>query len=346
LTPAAGAHLEQQTEAKYPGLHRYANPRGRSELIEAIVRSRRDRRGETELHASNVLITPGATCALSTSVRALLAPGEKIMILAPFWPLIRGMSLSHGLEVIEVPLYDRLDGVSSAEAILEAAFEPGVTAIYMNHPNNPSGVVLPPHVVSTIAGFAQRHDLWILTDEIYEDLVYRGDYTPIAPLPEAAGRTVSVYSFSKAWGMAGNRVGYLIASQDTVNRLEQLSTYLFYSTSGGGQLAAAEALRSGAEWLAEARRQYLETGNEAARRLGVPPPDGGTFLFFDVAEQLNGRSTMDLLEECAGRGLLVTPGSTFGSAYPTHIRLSFTSAPPDVTLAGVDLLKEILGPGT
>lgn len=343
LEPALGAHLADQTEAVAPGIHKYASPRGRSGLIDAIVERRRTRPGEAGLQPDNVLITAGVTAGLSATVRALLAPGQTILILAPYWPLIRGMSISHGVSVRELPFYDRVFDAETAAAVLDEAVTPDVGAVYLNWPNNPSGAIPSAAVAREIAAFAKRHDLWILADEVYEELVFDGPSPSLAEFPDAQGRLIRTFSFSKAYGMAGNRVGYLTAPAEAAARIEQLTTYLVYSVSTGGQRAAEMVLRDGDAWLADTRTRYLAAGRESAQRLGLAVPRGGTFLFVDVGAHLDERGMLGFLEDCLAEGLVISPGEIFGAEYANYVRLCFTSAPPDQVRAGTEVLARKLG---
>ena len=156
LTPPPGARIEEQTHALEPSINRYASPKGRAGFIEAIC-ARRSARDGGMVEPAQVLPTVGATGALSATVRALLAPGDHLMMLAPHWPLIRGMSVAHGLEVSSPPFYDRASDGPSARALLEAALRPETAAIYVNWPNNPSGLVPSREVVEAIVAFAPEH---------------------------------------------------------------------------------------------------------------------------------------------------------------------------------------------
>ena len=117
----------------------------------------------------------------------------------------------------------------------------------------------------------------------------------------------------------------------------------FYATPTASQIAACRALDGrGDAWVASIRGQYLEAGTRAARRLGLDPPMGSTFLFLDVAARLDERGLMGFLEDCADRGLFLAPGPSFGP-YPSHVRICFTCAPPDVVARGVEILASMLG---
>jgi N-succinyldiaminopimelate aminotransferase len=148
---------------------------------------------------------------------------------------------------------------------------------------------------------------------------------------------------SKAFGMAGYRCGALQGPPEVLAEVERAATFTMYSAPTPAQRAARVALEGvGEEWAARARPLYAQVGAEAARRLGVSEPQGGTFLFLDVSERCPTPAALSaLLESCADEGLLVAPGSSFGP-FPAHLRLCFTAAPPERVLEGVDLLARAL----
>ncbi|MGZ3460627.1 MAG: aminotransferase class I/II-fold pyridoxal phosphate-dependent enzyme, partial [Archangium sp.] len=138
-------------------------------------------------------------------------------------------------------------------------------------------------------------------------------------------------------------VGYVVGPEEAVAQLRKVSTHSFYSAPTAAQLAGERVLRGpGEAWVARARAQYRDTGTKAAARLGVPPPEGSTFLFLDVSAHLDERGLPGFLERCVESNLLVSPGPSFGP-FPHHVRLCFTCSPPDVVLRGVEVLARILG---
>jgi aspartate/methionine/tyrosine aminotransferase len=338
MEPAAGTRMEDLTVEENPGMHRYAPVQGLPSLLDAIVDRVRARTG-CSTERGNVLVTAGATGGLGAVIGGILGPGDEVLLLAPYWPLIAGITTSFHGKPVAVPLAHG-DARAAVEAC-EARRTERTIALYLNTPNNPSGIVLPRATVEALVEWACEHDLWIISDEVYEDYVYRGEHVYTRPL--APERTFAAYSFSKAYGMAGNRCGYIVGPKDAIVQLRKVSTHTFYSTPTAAQLAAVRALQgAGDAWIAEAKAQYLRTGTEAARRLGVPPPDGGTFLFLDVSASLDDQGLPGLLERCLDAGLLVAPGPSFGP-FPHHVRLCFTCAPEDQVLRGVDALARVLG---
>jgi aspartate/methionine/tyrosine aminotransferase len=340
MEPPAGCRMEDLTVAEWPGMHRYAPPQGTRALLDAIVEQARRRTG-VPTERDNVLVTTGATGGLGAVAGAILEPGDEVLVLSPHWPLISGIVRSfHGVPV-EVPFFGVADSPESAVEVVSAWLTERSTALYLNTPSNPTGQVIPRPIVEALVGWAQRHRLWILADEVYEDYVYDGEHTYTRPL--APETTFAVHSFSKAYGMAGNRCGYVIGPTAAMPELRKVGLHSFYSTPTASQIAAVKVLAGpGAAWVAQAREQYRLAGERAAARLGVPPPRGSSFLFLDVAERLDQRGLAGFLEDCVERGLFVAPGPSFGP-YPTHVRLCFTAAPPEVVDRGIEVLASLLG---
>jgi len=340
LEPATGCRMQDLRVEEHPGMHRYAEPQGMPALIDAIVERTRRRSG-VPTERGNVLVTGGATGGLGAVLGALLDPGDEVLILAPYWPLIQGMvRCLHGTPV-EVPFLGVADTPASAVETVRRRLTPRTVALYVSTPNNPTGRVIPAAWLEALLRWAASEDLWILADEVYEDYVYDGEHVYCRQL--APEHTLSVHSFSKAFGMAGNRCGYVVGPREVVREMCKVSTHSFYSTPTASQLAACRALDGrGDDWIARVKPLYEDMGRRAAARLGEPPPQGSTFLFLDVSRQLDERGLPGFLDDCADRGLFVAPGPSFGP-YPHHVRLCFTSAAPEVVARGVEVLAERLG---
>jgi len=282
----------------------------------------------------NVLVAAGATGALGAAIGAITSPGDEVLILAPYWPLIRGIVASFRATPVDVPFYDRVSSAEEAVAAVAARMTPRTVALYISSPSNPTGRVLPEAWLAALAEWAVREGLWLISDEVYEDYVYTGEH--VSPARFAPDHTFAVYSFSKAYGMAGNRTGYLVAPAEAVVQALKISTHTFYHAPTSGQVAGVRALRDGAVWIDRARAGYAEVGAAAAAELGVDAPEGGTFLFVDVASRLDERGLWGFLEDCVDDGVALAPGPSCGADYGTWVRLCFTAAPPDEVLAAVD----------
>ncbi len=342
LTPPAGCRLEDLGEAAHPGVHRYAPPRGLPVFIDAILEHTRALAG-VAIERGQVLVAAGATGALSALCGALLDPGDEVLVLSPHWPLIDGIVRSWRGVPVAVPFQGVAHDQQSAVALVEARRNERTIALYFGWPNNPTGAVIPPDWIAALAGWARRNDLWLITDEVYELLVYRGEArNPLALAPE---RTFSVHSLSKAFGLAGTRCGWVVGPAPVLAEAEKLATYTFYSTTTAAQLAGVRLLSGAREpWMSQTRALYRALGDEAAALLGLPAPAGGTFLFLDVGAHLGERGLLGFLERCAERGLFLAPGPSFGP-YPNHVRLCYTSTPPEVTRRGLRVFAELIGRG-
>ena len=199
--------------------------------------------------------------------------GDEVLILAPHWPLIDGICRSFGAVPVDVPFFGVADSPEAAVRIVEEKRTPRTVALYVNTPNNPSGRVLPRAWLEALVEWARREELWLLFDEVYEDYQYEGTHAYGFSL--APERSFSAHSFSKGFGMAGYRCGWLAGPPGPMDAALKLHTHSVYSATTASQVAALRVLTgAGDAWLAETRAAYAETGRKAAARLGVPPPEG------------------------------------------------------------------------
>jgi N-succinyldiaminopimelate aminotransferase len=344
LEPLPAARAEAQRSEERARLHNYAPVQGEPELIDAILQ-KVQRRSGVALDRACVQVMSGATAGIGVVCSALLEPGDELLLPAPFWPLIRGAARLRGARVVEVPFYTELERADfDPIAALEAAITPRTVAIYLNSPHNPTGVVLPPAIVSRLIELVLSHDLWVLTDEVYEDIWYDQPPESIWTRPELRGRVIVTHSVSKAYGLAGARVGFTHGPPDIMQVIRGVQTFYSYCAPRPMQLGAARALRDGEAWLANARGLYKAAARAAAETLGLPMPQGGTFLFFDAGKHLrDGESPAGFLERCLDHGVMLTPGSASGRDFERWVRLCYTAVPPaelDMALAGLRSVLE------
>jgi N-succinyldiaminopimelate aminotransferase len=331
-----------------PDLYKYSPVHGCEEFLEAILAKLRTQNGMTWVTPDNVQMTMGATHALSCCVRTALDPGEHILLLAPHWPLMRGISHSCGLRPVEVPFSHVLmrEPGTDVEALLESFLTPKTSAIYFANPNNPDGKVFTRAELEAIARVAQRHGLWVISDEVYENFVYEGKYQSIAALPGMAERTLTVFSFSKSYGLAGLRVGYLVGPSRVIQGARKMTNHTVYNVPRAMQNAAKSALRHGEPWLKNALEVYREH-RDLAYDLVVAPcarPEGSTYLFLDLTEYCRrGEDTsMGVLERLVDAGMLLTPGGAFGQQYRKWARMCFTSVDKEELREAILRLNKVL----
>lgn len=347
LKPLPAARAEAQSSDALPRLHNYAPTQGEPRLLAAIVDKVRRRSGVT-LDPLNIQVMAGATAAMGIICNSVLDAGDEVIIPAPFWPLMRGAVRARGAHAVEVPLFTRLSAPHfdphNAIGAIEAAITTRTSAIYLNSPNNPSGQILPDELLTQIAELAQRHSLWIIADEAYEDIWF-GAQPPGSAFarPEFTARTVTTHSVSKAYALAGARVGYTHGPGELMQTLRGVQTYYSYCAPKPMQFAAACALEQGDVWLSQMRATYASAARIAAQALEQPVPPGGTFLFFDLQPfARRSESAADVLDRCARAGVLLTPGAACGTAYASWARLCFTSVPEHELHAALDVLRDVL----
>ncbi|HLU65783.1 MAG TPA: pyridoxal phosphate-dependent aminotransferase [Kofleriaceae bacterium] len=342
-----------------PDLYRYSPPPGKQGLLEALARKLQVR-NRLAVTPDDIQITAGATHALSCAVRSVLDPGDQILLLAPYWPLIRGIALASGIRPVDVPFsHVLLRGAPplaapgedaarpSIEELIERFITPQTAALYVCTPNNPDGKVLSAAELEQIARVAQRHDLWVLADEVYEDYLYDGRvHVSIASLPGMAERTVTVYSFSKSYGQAGLRVGYVVGPPGAAAAMRKMSNHSVYCVPRAMQVAALLALEHGAEFLDQAHRAYREARELAHGRMAdlCLLPEGATYLWLDLRRFLGAgeEDVMPLLERLADAGVLLAPGAAFGHAFKGWARLCFTSVSRPWLEEGLDRVRRVL----
>jgi N-succinyldiaminopimelate aminotransferase len=345
LEPFEGARAEAMRAADHPRLHNYAAVQGEPRLLDAIQRHVKRRSG-VALDRERIQVVSGATAGIAVVLDALFSPGDELLLLAPYWPLVRGTSQRRGVLPVEVPLFDRLrtfpDAASTA-AYLASFITANTTAIYVNTPHNPTGEMLAPHHLDAIAEVAKQQDLWVISDEVYEELWFTEEPQSAWTHPGIQERAVVVHSVSKAYGLAGSRVGFVHGPASAMQAIRGVQTFVTYCAPRPLQLAAAVALDEARAWIEQTRLHYADLGQRAADALGVARPPGGTFLFVDVrARRREGEDTLGLLERFLDAGVLLTPGTSSGKDFEGYVRLCFTTVPPADLFEAVLRMRRVL----
>ena len=268
----------------------YAQTTGIPRLLELIADKLRARNKIPIGSPEEVMVTTGGIHGVYIACLGLLEPGDEVIVPDPEWPPAVGNILSAGAVPVYCPLHEDL-GWRWDLAELEAAITPRTRAIYVNSPNNPSGGMLTPEDLRGIAAIACERDLWIISDEAYEDVTFGSEQMSIASLPDLYERTVSIYTFSKTYAMTGLRLGY-IAVRDPKLR-ERMKKVLFYSAGNiptvvqYGGIGALEGSQDCVEAFRQelrARRDlfYSGIGEAAASVLGGQPPAGAFYAFLHI----------------------------------------------------------------
>ena len=223
-----------------------------------------------------------------------------MLILAPFWPLAAGIIRAVGAIPVPVP-YFGVDG--SAMEKIQPFISHRTVGVYCNTPNNPSGLMLTPDEVEDLAGLAVAKGWWIYADEVYERLIYEGEHQPLRHF--APNNTISIFSFSKAYAMAGYRCGYVILPNESMeDTFLKGMVHSFYSVPTASQVMAIKVLEHESDWLQNTKGVYHRTGVEVAKILEQPSPTNGTFIFMDIASALKERSFDSFMEACIAGDVL------------------------------------------
>jgi aspartate/methionine/tyrosine aminotransferase len=358
VSPPDGARfglLERlESGATDEGLYSYGSIAGLDSLKQAFA----DRLvacgfGPRDPTAANVLVGCGATHALFCAARAVLDPGDEVLVAAPYWPLSVGVLRSAGALPIEVPLTTRLSADPSLDpaAVLEQALTPRTRALYLITPNNPDGKVLSVAELAGIARLAIARNLWVIADEVYADYVYEGAHVSIASLDGMAERTLSAYSLSKSHSLAGARVGFVVGPERVIALARRISTHTVFNVPVASQRVALAALSTPASWVDSARARYREARDAVVcalpAGLRASVPEGGSYVFVDFAPLLESprtraRTVKALLGLAIDHGVALAPGDGFGEAFGTWARLCFTAVPLGRLKEGLARLEEAM----
>ncbi|MDQ5972982.1 MAG: aspartate aminotransferase [Actinomycetota bacterium] len=342
--PTPGYIVEAAIEAcSDPRWHRYTPAGGLPELKEAIA-AKTLRDSGLEVGAAQVLVTNGGKQALYNAFATLLDPGDEVLLPAPYWTTYpESIRLAGGIPV-EV-MTDETSGYRATVEQLEAARTERTKVLVFVSPSNPTGAVYSPAEVQAIGEWALAHGLWVVTDEIYEHLVYGDAEFSSMPVlvPGLADRCVVVNGVAKTYAMTGWRVGWMIGPADIVKAATNLQSHATSNVANVSQVAALAAVSGDLSAVAEMRtafdrRRVLMAGMlDAIPGVACPLPEGAFYVYPSVRD-LVGRSLGGVPIESSAHlaGLIldeaevaVVPGEAFGT--PGYLRLSYATSDADIT---------------
>ncbi|MFZ0663918.1 MAG: aminotransferase class I/II-fold pyridoxal phosphate-dependent enzyme [Acidobacteriaceae bacterium] len=321
---------------------RYA-PSSGIEPLRAALAKKLEEKNNIPAQIDDLIVTSGGAHALFAAFQAILDPGDDMLLFSPYWTPIRDMVTGTGARALLVPTSTaRRNGIAQT---LEQFSTPHTRAVYYNTPQNPSGTVFSRAEAEEVAAFAKKHDLVVIADEAYEDLVYEGDHFSIASLPGMAQRTITCYTFSKTYAMTGWRVGYAVAKEPFMTALRKLVLYSVNGVATPVQWAALEALaipRSAIDARREEyreRRDLLVNGLRAAG-LECATPEGAFYAFPDVSRlNKDSRKVSAMLLEKAH--VATIPGVVFGAQGEGHVRFGY-AVPRESIALGLKALAEYM----
>lgn len=293
-----------------------------------------------------IVATASGKLALYIALESLLDPRDEVLYLEPAWVSYRPLIELVGGCPVAVSL-SPADNFAVRSTLLERKITPRTKAILINSPNNPTGRVLGPEELQVIREVALKHDLWVVSDEIYEHLVYDGHrHVSIATLPEMRDRTVVVNGMSKAYAMTGWRIGYLAAPSVLSEQILKVQQHVVTCAASFGQIAATEALQGPQDCVKTMRQEYDKRRRRIAEALNsIPgvrcPLPEGAFYFFPEVDYRDYDSWQIAEYLISEAHVAVTPGQAFGEAARKNIRLTYATSMANL-LEAVERMRRAL----
>ena len=313
------------------GFGKYGPAKGLPEFREKLAEFA-NQHFDAKVSSKNIMVTPGARFGIFLAITTLLVPSDEIIIIEPAWPAYRQCAMNAGIKV------------RSIKTTLENNWEPKVNEILgcvnnntkmivLNYPNNPTGKILPKILQDQIIDIAKKHDLYILSDEIYSNYS-NGEWSSI--LSYKYKNAIVTQSFSKSHSMTGYRIGYLISSQDVIEKLTKLQALCLTNVSEPIQYTAMNSLNEDVTKNVQIMNERLTKLEEICDKMDLEfsKPNGAMYIFARTKNPIN---SSELSEELLEHGLAIAPGIGFGD-YNEFFRIS---ACQDVKtlIEGMDILK-------
>jgi aspartate aminotransferase len=277
-----------------------------------------------------VAVCVGAVGALSSAILALVEPGEQVLLPDPGWPNYRSMCQVAGVKIVAYPLAPE-GGFLPSIAVLERLVTSRTKLLLINSPSNPLGTVFPPELMRDLVAFAHKHDLFLLSDEVYEKFIFEGE-TASAYSYDVDDRVIVVSSFSKTYSMTGWRIGYAIAPETIIYQIQKLQESSVSCVSAVSQRAAEAALTGPQDCVTvmrEAYREHRAVATATLDSLGIPyfNPRGAFYLWVNVGSSDSNSFAENFLEN---KRVSVAPGATFGPSGAGYVRVSLASNSSDI----------------
>ncbi|HEV7994311.1 MAG TPA: aminotransferase class I/II-fold pyridoxal phosphate-dependent enzyme [Gemmatimonadaceae bacterium] len=345
--------LEAVGKAGAEGKTHYIPNSGIPELRKALAEKAVRKNGLVGTTDEDIFLTNGAMHALYVAFGALLSPGDEVILPDPMWTEVAENIRLAGGVTVGVPLRADHD-FEYDTAEIEAAITPRTTAIFLNTPQNPTGAVLSEQTLREIADIAKRHDLWLISDEAYEDVIYEPHkhFSIGSFVPEYAEKVISIYSFSKSYAMSGLRTGYIVTKSPLLHdRIPKLLRCTINGVNSLAQWAALAAVTGDQSQLATMRAEYLVRRDALISALstieGVRPfiPRGAFYVWAEldpaIYKRLGVADAHELSDKLAAIGIGSAPGVAFGQTCDDAIRFAYSCATKMVT-EGAEALRRAL----
>jgi aspartate aminotransferase len=335
-----------------PKNHRYTPAAGLPELREAIAaKTKRD--SGLEVAPSQVVVTNGGKQAVYQAFATLLDPGDEVLVPTPYWTTYpEAIKLAGGVQVDVFAGADQ--GYRVTVEQLEAARTPRTKVLLFVSPSNPTGAVYPPEQVAAIGEWAEAHGLWVISDEIYQNLTYDGvrAVSIVEAVPALADRTILVNGVAKSYAMTGWRLGWMVGPADAITGAANLQSHLSSNVNNVAQRAALAALTGPQDSVAEMRdvydrrRKLIVEGLSAIPGVVCPMPEGAFYVYPDVSGLLNREwqgvtptTSLELADLILDKAeVAAIPGEAFGPS--GYLRFSYALGDDDI-VEGVSRLQRL-----
>ncbi len=318
------------------GYTMYTSNYGLAELREAIALATKRRYGIDYSYEDEVLITVGVSEAFDLAIRALVNPGDEVLIPEPTYVAYKPCTIFAGGRAVSVPTSVEEEFRLTPEQ-LEARITPRSKVLVLNYPNNPTGATMRRRDLEAIADVVVEHDLVVISDEIYDRLTYEEKHVPFASLNGMRERCICLNGFSKSYAMTGWRIGYALGDAEVIEAMMKIHQYAMLCAPIMSQKAALEALRSGNNAVEEMRREYNRRRRFVVKRLreiGLEcfEPRGAFYVFPSIASTGMGSEEFAerLLKE---QRVAVVPGTAFGEGGEGHVRMAYAASLRDLSEA-------------
>ena len=284
------------------------------------------------MEVDQVAATPGSVFGIVSAMMTVTEPGDELLLPDPGWPNYFMQAVSLGLKPVYYPLSEKELFQPNMQK-LESLINERTRAIITNSPSNPTGAVFSRQTMENLLGLAKRHDLYIISDEVYERILYGTTHISPASL-DTDDRVFSIFSFSKTYAMTGWRIGYCIAPQNIAAEMHKILEPFVSSASSISQKAAETALSGPQDCVGEMvkayeqRKEIVESAFEK-NGFGFSPPKGAFYLMVNIAE--TGLDSYTFAEDLLkATGVAVAPGRTFGPNSDGYVRISFCAKTDEI----------------
>jgi aminotransferase len=318
------------------GYTMYTSNAGLPELREEIAAYQKKKIGVEYSPTNEILVTVGVSEAVDLALRVLVEPGDEVLVPEPsFVSYAPGATLAYG-KAVPVPTYDQ-DQYRLRPDILEKYISPRSKVLVLAYPNNPTGGVMGAQDLQALVDIIIKHDLLVISDEIYCELTYQGEHVSIASFPGMRDRTLVMNGFSKAYAMTGWRIGYACGNQDLISAMTRVHQYTIMCAPIMGQKAAIEALRNGETEMLKMVSDYNNRRKiilKGFQEIGMDcfEPKGAFYCFPSI--KISGMSSEEFCEKLlVEEQVAVVPGNAFGSNGEGFVRCCYAASIPNIETA-------------